>query len=72
MRKNFTRILAVLLSITAVLTSFSISGVYAASKSEIQQSINRLEQESAELEKEIKSLQGKNNEQQQLKAKIEL
>lgn len=71
MRKNFTRILAVLLSITAVLTSFSISGVYAASKSEIQQSINRLEQESAELEKEIKSLQGKINEQQQLKAKIE-
>lgn len=71
MRKKFTRILAILLSVVALLTSVSIAGVHAASKSEIQQSINRLEKESAELEKEIKSLQGKINEQQQLKSKIE-
>lgn len=71
MRKNFTRVLAILLTLTALITSVSISGVNAASKSEIQQSISRLEQESKELEKEIKNLQGQINEQQKLKTAIE-
>jgi len=71
MRKHFIKALAIVLAITAIFTSVTIAGVNAATKSEIQQSINRLEQQSQEIEQEIKSLQGKINEQQQLKAAIE-
>lgn len=71
MRKHFIKFLSIILSVTALLTSVSIGTVGAASKSEIQQSINQLEKESAALEKEIKELQGEINSQQKLKSTIE-
>ena len=71
MRKHFTRILAIVLSLVAMLTSLTVSNVAAATKSEIQSSINELEKQSKKLESEIKSLQGQINTQQKLKNTIE-
>lgn len=71
MRKGFSRVLAVALTVAMVFTTFTVSYVYAASKTDIQNSINELEQQSKKLESEIKSLQGQINAQQQLKATIE-
>ena len=71
MRNSFTRILAVVLTFAMIFTVFAISNVSAATKSEIQNSINQLEQQSKKLESEIKSLQGKINAQQKLKSAIE-
>lgn len=76
MRKYSKRFLSVMLSVALIFTTIAISNigsktVDAATKSEIQQSINKLEKESAEIEKEIKELQKDINAQQQLKAAIE-
>ncbi len=71
MLKHFTKILAVILSVASILVSVSVSNVGAATKSELQNSINKLEQQSKQIESEIKSLQGKINTQKQLKSAIE-
>lgn len=72
MHKNLKRILAVILAVTAVLTSFTVIDVSAAlSKSELQSSINKLEAESKKLESEISGLQGQINAQEKLKNAIE-
>ena len=76
MRKYLKRVLAIVLSVAAVFTTVSLNNVSvvnvdAATKAEIQQSINKLEKEADKIEKEIKELQGQLNSQQQLKAAIE-
>ena len=68
MRKYLIKFLAVVLSVTAVLSVFTVS---AATKSELQNSISQLEAQSKKLEGEIKNLQGKINSQKQLKSAVE-
>lgn len=68
MRKYLIKFLAVVLSVTAVLSVFTVS---AATKSELQNSISQLEAQSKKLESEIKNLQGKINSQKQLKSAVE-
>ena len=72
MHKNLKRILAVILSVTAVATSMTVMNVSAAlSKSELQSNINELEAKSKKLESEISGLQGQINAQEKLKSAIE-
>ena len=72
MHKNLKRILAVILSLTAVATSMTVMNVSAAlSKSELQSNINELEAKSKKLESEISGLQGQINAQEKLKSAIE-
>lgn len=71
MYKKYIKTISFIMVIALMLTAFFVTDVGAASKSEIQNEINRLEQESKKLEAEIKSLQGQINKQQQLKNAIE-
>lgn len=71
MRKHFIKFLSVLLAVASLLSVVVIGNVGAATKAELQNSINQLEQKSNKIEGEIKNLKGQKSEQQQLKAKIE-
>lgn len=71
MQKQFRKSLAIILCVSALLSSVFVASVSAASKSQLQNSINQLEKESQQLEGEIKDLQGKINAQQKLKSAIE-
>lgn len=70
MSKYLSRSLSIILCMTIFMGMFNIVGS-AATKTELQNSINDLEKQSAALEKEIKNLQGEINEQQKLKKTIE-
>jgi len=71
MVKHFTKILAIILSVASLLASVAITNAGAATKAELQNSINELQQKSEQIESEIKSLQGKINAQKELKSAIE-
>ena len=71
MRKHFVKFLSVLIVLSLLLSIVVIGNVGAATKSELQNSINQLEQKSSKIEGEISSLKGKKAEQQKLKTKIE-
>lgn len=70
MRKPVFKLLSVILCAAIFIGMFSIMGS-AATKSELQNSINALEKQSSALEKEIKELQGQINAQNKLKSAIE-
>ncbi len=61
---KFKKILSVLLASALLVSSFSLVSVSGASKSQLQQEINRLEQQSKKLESQIKSLKKQNADQQ--------
>lgn len=71
MRKHFIKLIAVILSVASLSLSVAIGNVSAVTKSELQNSISRLENQSKEIEQEIKNLQGKINAQKELKSAIE-
>lgn len=70
MHRNILKIISVALAIATLVTVCSISSS-ALSESELTNSINKLEQQSKDLEAKIKSLQKDINAQQQLKEAIE-
>ena len=71
MKKNLLRVVCAFLCIALSFGIFTVNELSAATASELQNSINQLEEQSKKLEGEIKSLQGKINEQQKLKKAIE-
>lgn len=71
MRKHFIKFMSVSLAVSMILSVIAIGNVGAATKTELQNSINKLEQQSNKIESEIKSLKGEKSQQQQLKAKLE-
>lgn len=70
MRKNIFKLTAVILSVVMLAVGIGLEGS-ALTQSQLQNSINSLEKQSAALEKEIKDLQGQINAQQKLKKAIE-
>lgn len=71
MYKKYIKIISFILVTVFTFSAVFVADVSAASKSEIQSEISRLERESQKLESEIKSLQGKINKKQELKTAIE-
>lgn len=71
MYKRYIKIISALLAVALTFTALFVADVGAATKSEIQQEISKLEAESKKLEAEIKEYQGKINKQKELKSAIE-
>ena len=71
MHKKFIKLICVLITLTLFVSTFISTGTSAATKTEIQNEISKLEQESKKLEAEISQLQGKINSQKKLKNAIE-
>lgn len=71
MHKKILKSVSLVMAIVITLTAIFVIDTGAASKSELQNEISKLEQEAKELESEIKKYQGKINEQQSLKNAIE-
>ena len=71
MQKIYTKIVAVILSVASVFSVFTAANVSAATKSELQNSISRLEAQSQQIESQIKNLKGKLNAQKELKSALE-
>ncbi len=71
MYKRYIKFVSIVMILALTFTAFFANDVGAASKSEIQQEISKLEQESQRLEAEIKGLQGQINKKEELKTAIE-
>ena len=71
MYKKYIKIISLIMIMALTMAAFCVTNVGAASKSEIQQEIAKLEQESKELDTQISALQGKINKQVELKNAIE-
>ncbi len=71
MHKKFIKTVSLIIVVALTFASVFVADVSADTQSDIQNEINKLEQESAKLEAEIKQYQGKINEQQKLKNAIE-
>ncbi len=71
MRKVTIKFVSAIMVVALLFTTAFVVNTGAASKSEIQSEISKLEKQSKELEKEIKKLQGEINEQSNLKKAIE-
>ncbi len=69
MKKHIIRLFSVVLVLSLFLTAFSVDA--ALSKNEILQKIDSLDSKNAQLQSDIKKLQGQINQQQAIKAKLE-
>lgn len=71
MYKKYIKTISLIMVMVLTIVAFFATDVGAATKSQIQQEINRLEQESKQLDSQISSLQGKIDKQVELKNAIE-
>jgi murein DD-endopeptidase MepM/ murein hydrolase activator NlpD len=71
MQKNILKLISLVMALVLTFTAVFVVETTAASKTELQNEISKLEAESKKLEAEIKEYQGKINKQQELKNAIE-